>query len=177
MLRRNQCVRRPTSQHRFRSCRLVWFHLTGSEGSSRVSIPHCCCWERAERSVHHSPIAESSRFLLPPFSPLKENQRSRRTFMWWVRCPAMIYAIVAGDSSTRRCLGRHVAEKPLYRYAPDKWSIRQRLNHVTDTERGFTFRALWFARGFDAPSLLVASARRLDHVWRGVPSSTRIPSM
>jgi hypothetical protein len=42
-------------------------------------------------------------------------------------------------------------ETSLYRYAPDKWSIRQVLNHVTDTERAFAFRALWFARGFDAP--------------------------
>ncbi|MFZ0038456.1 MAG: DinB family protein, partial [Candidatus Acidiferrales bacterium] len=41
--------------------------------------------------------------------------------------------------------------KSLYRYAPEKWSIRQVLNHVTDTERAFAFRALWFARGFDSP--------------------------
>ena len=41
--------------------------------------------------------------------------------------------------------------KSLYRYAPDKWSIRQLLNHITDTERAFAFRALWFARGFDTP--------------------------
>ena len=25
------------------------------------------------------------------------------------------------------------------------------LNHITDTERAFAFRALWFARGFQAP--------------------------
>jgi hypothetical protein len=42
-------------------------------------------------------------------------------------------------------------EKSLHRYAPGKWSIRQVLNHVTDTERAFVFRALWFARGFDTP--------------------------
>ena len=42
-------------------------------------------------------------------------------------------------------------ESSLYRYEPEKWSIRQVLNHVTDTERAFAFRALWFARGFDAP--------------------------
>ncbi|HTZ98479.1 MAG TPA: DinB family protein [Terriglobales bacterium] len=42
-------------------------------------------------------------------------------------------------------------EKSLYRYAPDKWSIRQVLSHVNDTERAFAFRALWFARGFDTP--------------------------
>ena len=42
-------------------------------------------------------------------------------------------------------------EKSLYRYAPGKWSIRQVLNHVTDVERVFTVRALWFARGFETP--------------------------
>jgi len=41
-------------------------------------------------------------------------------------------------------------EKSLFRYAPEKWSVRQLLNHVTDTERAFAFRALWFARGFDS---------------------------
>ncbi|HLJ79170.1 MAG TPA: DinB family protein [Acidobacteriaceae bacterium] len=40
-------------------------------------------------------------------------------------------------------------EKSRHRYAPGKWSIRQVLNHVSDTERSFAFRALWFARGFD----------------------------
>jgi hypothetical protein len=42
-------------------------------------------------------------------------------------------------------------EASLYRYAPEKWSIRQVLNHVTDTERSFAFRVLWFARGFPTP--------------------------
>lgn len=42
-------------------------------------------------------------------------------------------------------------EKSRHRYAPEKWSIRQVLNHLNDTERAFAFRALWFARGFDAP--------------------------
>ena len=42
-------------------------------------------------------------------------------------------------------------EKSLHRYASDKWSIRQLLNHVSDTERVFLYRALWFSRGFDTP--------------------------
>jgi hypothetical protein len=41
-------------------------------------------------------------------------------------------------------------EKSLHRYGPGKWSIRQVLNHITDTERVFALRALWFARGFDS---------------------------
>jgi hypothetical protein len=42
-------------------------------------------------------------------------------------------------------------EKSRHRYAPDKWSMRQLLSHVNDTERLFLFRALWFARGFHDP--------------------------
>jgi len=41
-------------------------------------------------------------------------------------------------------------ERSLYRYAPEKWSIRQVLNHICDTERMIAFRAFWFARGFDS---------------------------
>ena len=42
-------------------------------------------------------------------------------------------------------------ERSLHRYAPDKWSIRQVVGHLSDTERLFVFRAMWFARGFDSP--------------------------
>jgi uncharacterized damage-inducible protein DinB len=42
-------------------------------------------------------------------------------------------------------------EKSLQRYAPGKWSIRDVVNHLIDTERLFVFRAFWFARGFDSP--------------------------
>lgn len=42
-------------------------------------------------------------------------------------------------------------EQSLQRYASDKWSRRELLGHVNDTERVFMFRALWFARGFEDP--------------------------
>jgi hypothetical protein len=38
-----------------------------------------------------------------------------------------------------------------HRYVDTKWSIRGVLNHVSDGERLFAFRAFWFARGFDSP--------------------------
>lgn len=39
-------------------------------------------------------------------------------------------------------------EKSAESYAPDKWTIRQVVNHINDTERVFMSRAFWFARGF-----------------------------
>jgi len=61
-------------------------------------------------------------------------------------------------------------EKSLFRYAPDKWSIRQVMNHVNDVERVLLFRALWFARGFTAPlpgfDQEVSSAKADDFAWK-----------
>ena len=62
-------------------------------------------------------------------------------------------------------------ERSLYRYAPEKWSIRQVLNHVNDVERAFAFRAHWFGRGFPAPlpsydhNLAVANAEADKISW------------
>ena len=42
-------------------------------------------------------------------------------------------------------------DKSLHRYTPEKWSIREALAHINDTERVFAFRAFWFARAGDAP--------------------------
>ena len=39
----------------------------------------------------------------------------------------------------------------LHRYAEDKWSIREVVGHVSDSERVFGYRALRFARGDDTP--------------------------
>jgi hypothetical protein len=96
-----------------------------------------------------------------------------------------IAAIENQLAESQALFARISEEKSLHRYAPDKWSIRQVLNHVADTERAFTFRALWFARGFDTPlpsydqniAALGADADRISwaaHVeeFRGVRLST-----
>ena len=70
-----------------------------------------------------------------------------------------------------------------HRYATDKWSIRQVVQHVVDSERVFGFRAFWFARhggtelpGFEqddfikeapAGESLGSLAAEFDHVRRG----------
>ena len=42
-------------------------------------------------------------------------------------------------------------EEACFRYSPDKWSIKQVLGHVIDTERIFAYRALRIARGDKTP--------------------------
>jgi hypothetical protein len=78
-------------------------------------------------------------------------------------------AAQAGETLT---LLRGISEdRSRHRYAPDKWTIRQVLSHVNDTERMFVFRAMWFARGFDAPlpsfdqDIAIASAGADDRPW------------
>ena len=62
-------------------------------------------------------------------------------------------------------------EQSTHRYAPDKWSIREMLNHISDGERIFLGRALWFARGFTDPlpsfdqEIAVAGAKANETSW------------
>lgn len=39
------------------------------------------------------------------------------------------------------------AGRERFAYAPGKWTVREMVGHVVDTERVLTLRALWFARG------------------------------
>ncbi len=53
----------------------------------------------------------------------------------------------AQRADLRGALASVPEERGGYRYAPDKWSVRQLLGHVIDTERIFAYRALCIARG------------------------------
>lgn len=56
-----------------------------------------------------------------------------------------------------------------FRYAPDKWSIKEVLGHVTDSERIFAYRLLRIARGDQTP---LAGFEQDDYV-RTANSSAR----
>lgn len=60
-----------------------------------------------------------------------------------------------GVATTRALLDPLSASAETGRYAPDKWSVRQVVGHLTDSERLFAFRAVHMARGdpADLPSM------------------------
>jgi len=52
---------------------------------------------------------------------------------------------------TRDLLGKVSADKAEFRYAPGKWSVKEVLGHVNDTERIMSYRVLRIARGDQTP--------------------------
>ena len=62
-------------------------------------------------------------------------------------------------------------EQSMGRYAPDKWTIKQVLSHINDTERVFSMRGFWFARALPEPmpsfdqNVAIAGAAADDRTW------------
>ena len=63
-----------------------------------------------------------------------------------------VLAVLAGqlDQVLAR-LGAIVEDRGGYRYAPEKWSIKEIVGHLCDTERVFAYRALRIGRGDTTP--------------------------
>ena len=55
------------------------------------------------------------------------------------------------NKATLELLGGLSEEQGIYRYAPGKWSIKEMVGHLIDTERVFAYRALCFARNDKTP--------------------------
>jgi uncharacterized damage-inducible protein DinB len=54
-------------------------------------------------------------------------------------------------ASTKAMLGALTEAQGDHRYAPDKWTIKELVGHVADTERVFAYRAAHFSRADPAP--------------------------
>ncbi len=72
------------------------------------------------------------------------------------------YVSLVPDADILTVLGRQIEEtaglldsipeaQANFRYAPDKWSIKELVGHLIDTERIFAYRALRFARNDKTP--------------------------
>jgi hypothetical protein len=59
----------------------------------------------------------------------------------------IVGAIESQGSGTAALLAGVSEEKASFRYAPEKWSMKQVVGHVTDAERVFAYRVMCLARG------------------------------
>ncbi len=60
-------------------------------------------------------------------------------------------ALRAGAALAPRLLSGVSEPQAGFRYAPDKWSVKEVLGHMMDCERVFAYRALRFARADETP--------------------------
>ena len=124
----------------------------------------------ARRKFFQGPCA--STYYTDPMTGRPERSEAAAYYFTYIDqvAGADIEAVLASQLDELVALFSTISEeKSLHRYAPEKWSIRQVLNHITDTERAFAFRALWFARGFETalPSYdqtIAASGAEADRV-------------
>jgi len=58
----------------------------------------------------------------------------------------VVAAMEKQAGETAKILGGIDEKRSAFRYAPDKWSIKEMIGHVADGERVFAYRALSFAR-------------------------------
>jgi uncharacterized damage-inducible protein DinB len=81
---------------------------------------------------------------------------------------SVVEALKNNWANTSKLLSQLNADKENYAYAPGKWTVKQVICHLSDTERIFAYRALRFARkdqqtlaSFDENSY--AANAQLDH--------------
>lgn len=63
----------------------------------------------------------------------------------------LIRTLASQMDETQALLASVPPERETYRYVPGKWSVREVVGHLIDTERVFAFRSLWFARAAGSP--------------------------
>ena len=63
----------------------------------------------------------------------------------------LIQVLMDQKDPTARLLSTISEDQATKRYAPDKWSIKEVVGHICDTERIMTYRALRIARGDETP--------------------------
>lgn len=73
------------------------------------------------------------------------------TYISRVRDGDIIEILREQSDAIRGLFARVPAERGLYAYAPGKWTMNEMLQHVVDTERVFSYRALRIARGDTVP--------------------------
>ena len=74
-----------------------------------------------------------------------------KRYVEYVKNYDVIEALKFSSIETMQLLKSVTEEKGEYRYAPGKWSIKELVCHLMDTERILAYRALRFARNDNTP--------------------------
>ncbi len=69
------------------------------------------------------------------------------TYIQYCKEKTLMEQFESGEDTLSDLLFGLSDEKMMYRYEPGKWSVKQIVGHIMDTERVMAFRALSFARG------------------------------
>ena len=79
------------------------------------------------------------------YAPIYEN------YVSLVTEDAILPVLTGQIELLRRVANSVPAERETFRYAPEKWSVRELFGHLTDAEWVFGYRALRFGRRGDWP--------------------------
>jgi hypothetical protein len=63
----------------------------------------------------------------------------------------LLLALENQSAEIRQFAARLSPDRETYSYAPNKWSVRQVIGHMTDAERVFGYRAFRISRGDETP--------------------------
>ena len=92
---------------------------------------------------------------MPTLSPARpaptEHYSYYLTYVSEVPEGDLLATLAAQRDSTAAFLAGIPEAKAGYRYAPEKWSIKEVIGHVADAERVFAYRALRIARADETP--------------------------
>ena len=86
------------------------------------------------------------------------------TYISLVTSEDILVTLEAQRLLTAQLLGARTERDGNFRYAPDKWTVKEVVGHLSDSERIFAYRALRIARGDQTP---LSGFEQDDYVRRG----------